>query len=157
MGMPSFYPSFPQYFDKQRKEKIMLRFLIGVFIILHGLVHLWFFTLSQGIVKFQPEMGWTGRSWILTNFLGDSTTRSLASVFYVLATIGLVASGAGILLGVEWWRTVLVASGLFSLVIIFLLWDGSMQLIIQKGLIGFLINVVILIALLLLKWPTAAF
>jgi hypothetical protein len=50
----------------------------------------------------------------------------------------------------------LVASAIFSSVIIFLLWDGSMQLVVQKGLIGLLISVVIFAALILLKWPSAA-
>ena len=34
----------------------MLRFLIGLFVILHGMVHLWYFTLSQWLVEFKPEM-----------------------------------------------------------------------------------------------------
>ena len=50
----------------------MLRFVISLFIVLHGLVHLWYFTLSQRLVEFKPEMGWSGRSWIFTNFLGDN-------------------------------------------------------------------------------------
>ncbi|HEU0296143.1 MAG TPA: hypothetical protein VFR47_25635 [Anaerolineales bacterium] len=135
----------------------MLRFLMGLFVILHGLVHLWYFTLSRGLVEFKPEMGWTGRSWLFTNLLGDSTTRALASVLYTLATVGLVVSGAGIFLRADWWRTVLVGSAIFSSAIILLLWDGGMQWIVQKGLIGFLISVVILIALLLLKQPAVTF
>jgi hypothetical protein len=129
----------------------MLRFFMGLFIILHGLVHLWYFTLSRGLVKFQPEMGWTGRSWIFTNLLGDSITRSLASALYILATLVLVVSGLGIFVRAEWWRAVLVGSSVFSAVIILLMWDGGLQWIVQKGLIGFLINVVLLIALFLLK------
>jgi hypothetical protein len=135
----------------------MLRFVISLFIVLHGLVHLWYFTLSQRLVEFKPEMGWSGRSWIFTNFLGDSTTRSLASVLYVLATIAFVVSGIGILLRAEWWRPVLVGSAVFSAAIILLLWDGGLQLLVNKGLVGFTISVMILVALLLLKWPSAAF
>ena len=133
----------------------MLRFFIGLFIVLHDLVHLWYFSLSQRLVEFQPEMGWSGRSWILSNLLGDSTTRSLAGVLYVLATIAVVVSGIGIFIQAEWWRPMLLASAVFSSVIILLLWDGSTQLLVQKGLIGLIINVVILITLLLLKWPSA--
>ena len=135
----------------------MLRFVISLFIVLHGLVHLWYFTLSQRLVEFKPEMGWSGRSWIFTNFLGDSTTRSLASVLYVLATIAFVVSGIGILLRAEWWRPVLVGSAVFSAAIILLLWDGGLQLLVNKGLVGFAVSVMILVALLLLKWPSAAF
>ena len=44
----------------------MLRLVIGLFIVLHGLVHLWYFTLSQRLVEFKPQMGWSGRSWVFT-------------------------------------------------------------------------------------------
>lgn len=134
----------------------MLRFLIGVFIVLHGLVHLWYVTLSQRLVEFQAEMGWSGRSWLFTNVLGDATTRSLASVLYVLATIAFVAGGVGIFVRAGWWRPVLVGSAVFSSAIILLFWDGSMQRLVEKGLIGLLINVVILVALLVFQWPSAA-
>ena len=100
-------------------------------------------------------MGWSGRSWIFTNLLGDAMTRTLASGLYVLATIGLVVSGIGVMLHSDWWRPVLIGSALFSSAIILLFWDGSMQLVVNKGLLGLLINVMILIALTRLQ-PAAA-
>jgi hypothetical protein len=129
----------------------MFRILIGLFIILHGLVHLWYFTLSQGLVEFQTEMGWTGRSWLLSNFLGDSISRSFAGVFYVLATIAFVVSGIGLFTNAEWLPPVLAGSAVFSSAVILLFWDGNSQMLVQKGFVGLLINVVILIALLVLK------
>jgi hypothetical protein len=135
----------------------MLRVLLGILIVLHGLVHLWYFTLSQRVVEFRPEMGWSGRSWVFTNLLGDSTTRTLAGVLYILATLAFVVSGIGIFVRADWWRPALVGSAVFSAAIILLLWDGGMQLIVQKGLIGFLIDLGVLVALLLFKWPSAAF
>ena len=42
-------------------------------------------------------------------------------------------------------------------IILFLFWDGNMQLVVQKGLIGFLISLVIVLVLLLLKRPSLAF
>lgn len=138
----------------------MLRFLIGLFIILHGLVHLWFFTLSQGLVKIKPGMpepGWTGKSWIFTGLLGDSTTRSVASILFLTAPIAFVISGVGIFLRAEWWWTVLMSSAVFSSAIILILWDGGMQLLVDKGLIGFLISLAILLTLLLFKRPSTVF
>jgi len=134
----------------------MFHFLFALFIILHGLVHLWYFTLSQRLVEFKPEMGWTGRSWLLSNFLGDPNTRSLASTLFVLAAIAFVISGVGIFIRAEWWAA-LISSAILSSVIILIFWDGSMQLIVQKGLIGFLISLVIPLAMLLLKRSTFAF
>ena len=126
----------------------MVRLLIGVFIILHGLVHIWYLTLSQRLVPFQPEMGWTGRSWIFTDILGDSTTRAIASLLFLIATVGFVAGGVGFLLNQEWWRTVLIGSAVLSAAITLLFWDGSAELIVQKGLVGLLIDVAILLWLL---------
>lgn len=133
----------------------MLRILIGLIIVLHGLVHLWYFTLSRGLVKFQAEMGWTGQSWIFTNMIGDATTRSLASMLYVLAALGFVAGGIGIFIQQNWWRPALVGSAILSSVIIILFWDGSTEMLVQKGMLGLLINLVILIALLVLGLPAS--
>jgi hypothetical protein len=127
----------------------MLYFLLGVFIVLHGLVHLWFVTLSQRLVAFQPEMGWSGTSWIFTNLLGDPTTRTLASGLYVLVTFAFVISGVGIFIRADWWRPLLMVSAICSSAIMVLFWDGSLQLVVNKGLLGLLINVGILLALLL--------
>lgn len=134
----------------------MLRFLIGIFIILHGLVHLWYVTLSQRLVEFQADMGWTGRSWLFSNLLGDATTRLLATAAYVLATIVFVAAGIGILVRAGWWRPVLVGSAVFSSAAIVVFWDGSTEMLVQKGLLGLLINVAILVAVLVFQWPSTA-
>lgn len=124
--------------------------LIGIFIILHGLVHLWYLSLSQRWVPFKPEMGWTGKSWLLTGALGDGNTRILASLLFALATIGFVAGGAGFLLNQDWWRAVVIASAFVSAATTLLFWDGSTQFIVQKGLVGLLIDIGILLWLLVL-------
>lgn len=135
----------------------MPRFVIGLFIVLHGLVHLWYFVLSRGLVVFQPEMGWTGKSWLLAKFLDDATARALASVLYPLATIAFVAGGLGIFSLQAWWRPVVVGAAVFSTVVILLFWDGDTQRLVQKGALGVLINLAILVALLVLQWPPADF
>ena len=134
----------------------MSSFLFGLFIVLHGLVHMWYFTLSQGLVEFQAEMGWTGQSWFFTNMIGAVTTRSLASVLYVLATLGFVAGGIGIFIQQNWWRPVLVGAAVLSSAIIILFWDGSTQMLVQKGILGFLINLMILVALLVVGLPATS-
>jgi hypothetical protein len=124
--------------------------IAGIFLILHGLVHLWYLTLSQGWVEFQPDMGWTGHSWLLSNFLADRVARSLASVLYVLAAVALVVSGVGVLAHAEWVKPLLVISAIFSAVVILVFWDGNTDMIVQKGLLGFIINLVILGAAILI-------
>lgn len=127
----------------------MANFLVGIFIILHGLVHLWYVVLSQKLVEFRPEMGWTGVSWIFTNLLGDSITRLLASVFYSMAAIAMIASGIGIISRGGWSRSLLIGSALLSSATIILFWDGSVQRVVEKGLVGLLISVAILVVVML--------
>ena len=126
----------------------MVRTFIGVFIILHGLVHLWYVTLSQRLVAFQPEMGWTGESRVLTGLLGDATARLVATVLYALATLGFVAGGVGWLAQAGWERPWLIVSAAVSALTILLFWDGKPQMLVQKGLIGLLIDAAFLLAML---------
>lgn len=126
----------------------MLNTLIGVFIILHGLVHLWYVTLSLRLVEFQPAMGWTGSSWLLPAGLQASAGRPLASLLFAAAAIMFTASGVGIFAGGEWWRPVLVGSAVLSSLTLLLFWDGSASMVVEKGVLGLAINVAILAVLL---------
>lgn len=130
---------------------IMLKYVIGLFLILHGLVHLWYVVLSRGLVEFQSEMGWTGRSWLLSPVLGEGTTSLLASGLYVLATVGFVLGGVGYLAKLGWWPSVVMGSAIVSTIVIALFWDGLWDMVVQKGLIGVAINVASLLALTLTR------
>lgn len=127
----------------------MVRLLFGLFIVLHGLVHLWYVVLSQRLVDFQPEMGWSGESWLLSNSLEALTRRSLASVLYALASLTFVVSGIGVFSNAAWQAPALAISAVFSSATILLFWDGRPDMLVQKGAIGLLINGLILFGLLL--------
>jgi len=135
----------------------MFRIIFGVFIVLHGLVHLLYSGQSQRLFELQPGMVWPDGSWAFSKLLGDEATRLLASISYVLAAIDFVAGGTGILVRQNWWRPVVVGSAAFSAGIIILFWDGKMQKLADKGGFGLLINIAILVALLILRWPSAGF
>jgi hypothetical protein len=83
---------------------------IGIFILLHGFVHMWYVTLSQGWVEFQSDMGWTGNSWLLTNQMGDQVTHFLATFMYTLSAIVFVVAAIGLIANQAWSRW-----GLYSL------------------------------------------
>jgi len=112
---------------------------------LHGLVHLWFVTLAVRWVAFQPDMGWTGRSWLLTPTLGEGPARIVAAVFLSIAAATFVVGGIAVLAQVPWWRPALVLAAILSTVVLLLVWDGGTEMLIQKGLIGVVINVLVLI------------
>ncbi len=119
----------------------MLRLLAGVFLGLHGLVHLWYVVLSQGWIEVEDAMGWNGQSWLLSPVLDSGIILSVASVLYVLVTLGFVAGGIGYALGREWSSTVLIGAAILSTVLLLAMWDGEPDLLVEKGLLGVLINV----------------
>jgi len=129
----------------------MIRIIFGVFIVLHGLVHLLYFGQSARYFELQPGMVWPDGAWAFSRLLGDETIRILASIFMVLAAIGFVAGGAGILVRQAWWRPVVLGSATFSAVIVVLFWDGTMQKLNDQGAIALLINLAILVAVLVWK------
>ena len=135
----------------------MLRLIVGVFMVLHGLVHLLYFGQSARYFELQPGMLWPDGSWTFSRLLGDGTARLLANILLVLAAIGFVASGAGIFVRQAWWRPVVVGAAAFSAAIFILFWDGGLQKLHDKGAIGVLINVAILVAVLMFQWPDFEF
>jgi hypothetical protein len=135
----------------------VLRFIIGVFFVLHGLVHLLYFGQSRKLFELQPGMLWPDGSWAFSRPLGDKATRLLASIACVLAAIGFVAGGIGILVSQSCWRPIVVGTAIFSTAVYVLFWDGKLQKLHDKGAIAILINMAILIAVLILRWPEFGF
>ena len=131
----------------------MRLFITGTFLLLHGLVHLLYFGQSRRLFELSPNMVWPDGSWAFSKLLGDETTRSLASICLVLAAIGFGAGAIGVFLQQDWWRPVVVGSAAFSSMLYILLWDGKLQMLSEKGGVGILIDVVILVAVLILRWP----
>ena len=127
----------------------MSEILIGTLIALHGLAHLWYLVLSQRMVAFQPAMGWTGKSWLLTSFAGDTNTRSLAAFLYTLAALSLTVGAVGLMRKADWSHPWLIGSALVSAITIIIFWDRDFNLIIEKGLGGLIISLGLIAFLLL--------
>ena len=131
----------------------MFRTFFAIFVILHGLVHLWFVVLSQELIEVTPEMGWTPHSWLFTGVLGDAATRWLVTIISVALALTFLVGGIALLARADWWRPLVIGSAIASAVLIVVYWDGGTRLLVEKGLIGFLIDVAILVLLLVFGWP----
>jgi NADH:ubiquinone oxidoreductase subunit K len=107
--------------------------------------------LSQGWVEFQAEMGWNGKSWLLTPLAGGDVTRILAAIFYGLSTIVFVIASIGLFASQGWARTGLIIASSISIFTIVVFWDGSFRMPVEKGAIGLLISLAILVAALIWK------
>jgi hypothetical protein len=129
---------------------VILRLAVAVFLVLHGLVHLWYVVLSQGWVEVEDAMGWNGQSWLLSDLLAEGTILSLASVLYVLVAVGFLAGGVGYGLSRDWATPVLVGTAVLSTVVLVVMWDGRFDLLVEKGVVGVAINVAV-VALLVFR------
>jgi uncharacterized membrane protein YphA (DoxX/SURF4 family) len=134
-----------------------MRFIFGALIVLHGLVHLLYFGQSAKYFELKPGMVWPDGSWAFSRLLGDGVARNLVSILLLLAAIGLVVAGVGIFVGQAWWRPVVVGVAAYSSVVFILFWNGRMQNLDGQGGIGLLIDMAILIAVLILRWPKLGF
>ncbi len=123
----------------------MISILFGVFIILHGLVHLLYFGHSAGIFELSPGLVWPDGSWAFSKLLGNEATRTVASVLLILAALAFVAAGIGILAKLSWGRPVTIGAATFSTLVYLLMWDGVFQNLPDKGFVGILINLAVIV------------
>ena len=130
-----------------------MNILAGIFLILHGLVHLLYFGQSARLFELKAGMTWPDGSWVFTRLFGNGATRTLASTACILAAVGFTAGSIGLLTTQAWWQLMVVGSAIFSTVIFVLLWDGRLHALANNGLVGILINLAILVALLVFHWP----
>jgi len=127
----------------------MLNVIFGLFLLLHGLVHLLYFGQSRRLFELRPGMTWPDGSWAFSKLLGDQATRILAGISCLLVAIGFAAGGIGLLLSQPWSRSVVLASAVFASLIFILFWNTETQTPGAKGAIALLINSVILVILLI--------
>jgi len=120
---------------------VVRRLLVAVFIVLHGLVHLWYVVLSRGWVEVEEEMGWNGYSWLLSSVLPEGTVLAGASVAYVVVTLGFVLGGLGYAVSTDWWEPIVLGTAVLSAITIVAMWDGQFELLVEKGAVGVLIDV----------------
>jgi hypothetical protein len=131
----------------------MLRFIIGTFVTLHGLVHLLYLGQSLRLFELQPGLAWPDGSWAFSWLFDDAGTRSVAGASCVLAALGFVVGGLALLLRQAWWRPTVAGAAAFSGLIFFLLWNGRLQHLDDNGAFALLINAALLVALFVLRWP----
>jgi hypothetical protein len=121
--------------------------------VLHGLVHLLYAGQSARYFELNPGMLWPDDSWVFSRLLGNEAARNLASISLILAAMGLIVGGIGIFAGQAWWQPVIIAAAAFSTIVYVLFWNGRMQNLDAQGAVGILIDLAILLAVLIFRWP----
>ena len=125
------------------------RVFFAVFLIGHALVHVMYFVPEPSAD--QNGLEWPFRldsSWVLSG-LSSQSIRALGAVLAILATVGFLATGVGLLLDVGWWTGAAVVSAVTSLVLM----TAYLQPLILLGLV---IDIFVL-STVVLRWPPTSF
>ena len=90
----------------------MLRFVAGAFFILHGLVHLLWFVVSWQITAIE---GLPYSTAVLAGRIDLSQSGiRIAGLLWVVAALGWLAGGVGLIALAPWWQGLVVAVAVFS-------------------------------------------
>lgn len=121
-----------------------MQFVIGVFLIAHGLVH------ALYAAPRPPDAGETwpfdlDRSWLLGG-LGSKLRRGIGTALWITALAGFVLAGLGAFISAGVWPTLAIVSAGVSFVVMVIFWHRWLAF-------GVSIDLVILAALLWLGWP----
>lgn len=122
----------------------MTKTILSIVIILHGLVHIWYLLLLSKVVKYTPDMGWTGDSWLVSESSEIFWIRYTGIILYSLTCILFVSSGIGLMSNSSITRNLLYISAILSSILIIFFFDGRFDMLIQKGFVGLIINTIII-------------
>ena len=134
-----------------KRGHLMVKVIFGIFIVLHGIVHLIYSGHSFRLFKIQPGLEWPDGSWALSFFLKNDNVRIIAGIFCIIAFIGFILGSIGIFSNSIWWRPVVIGTAIFSTIALLLLWDGLMQKLPEKGAIAIIINLAIIAFVLIVQ------
>ena len=101
----------------------MLRLIAGVFLALHGLIHLMGFVVPWKLATIESLPYTTtvlNGSWDI-----GATGIQVLGLFWLFAALGFVAAGVGIIARQEWWWAATLTVTVVSLVITALQWPEA--------------------------------
>jgi hypothetical protein len=120
----------------------MLRWIVGIVLIAHGLGHSMGFLASWTTIP----SGLTSGHWLLSSDITmDSAVGRVFGLVWLLALASTTAAGVGLLLRQEWWQPVAVVAAILSLIAI-VPWASVMPTFSAIGAVT--IDIITLVALL---------
>lgn len=125
-----------------------LRVVLAIVVACHSIGHMFFLIPYLGLA----DWGQSGRSWLLTNLVGDTSTRVLGSLLWLAAIVAFMVVGYGLFAQQAWWRTLFVGSAALSLATVTLFADR----LAGPAFNAAAFDVIVLVALLLVRWPSVS-
>ncbi len=131
----------------------MFFWLYVLFLALHGGAHMVYAAFARGWMTPEKGPNWTGYSWLFTRFFGESGTREIGTWIFYLAIGLFVIAALSLALRADWALNAISVAAIYSTLAILVMWDGKFSQIVDKGLIGILINIALLAGLGIFNWP----
>jgi hypothetical protein len=130
----------------------MTRLVVAGVLLVHGLGHAGALGALAWIGLRGGDTGaWLpARSWLLPS-MPSGTATAIASIFWIVSLVGFVVAAGALWFGVgDWWRGVAFVSALVSTVGI-VLFFGTWPIFNTVAALG--VDVAVIVALLVLRWP----
>jgi hypothetical protein len=137
----------PAFTEELEMSNELIRTVLAIALFAHGVGHVLFMPIAYSTMHV-PD---SGRSWLLTNALGVPVAQWIATGVAAVALSLFVASAYGIASQAAWWRTAAVVGAVVSAALIVAFWDGLPT---SPAASALLFDGVVLVALLVLRWPT---
>ncbi len=124
----------------------LVRAILAIIVGAHGIGHVLFLVPVLGLAAWEQSAS----SWLLSS---GGPTKVVGGIIWAVALIGFVAAAIGIFSESSWWRTLAVVVSFISLAGLALFWDNPPT---QPVIAAAIFDVVVLIALLVFKWPPSS-
>lgn len=126
-------------------DEALLRVLLGVFVFLHGLVHLPYAGQCARLWELKPDWAWPDGSWAFSRRPGDRAARRGAVAVFLLAAGALAVGGVGLISGPSWSRPLVAAGAALSVLSYLLLWNATKRRLLAQGALGIVIDIVVVV------------
>lgn len=130
----------------------MLVILFGIFIILHGLVHLLYMAHAQKKIEMFKNMKWPD-SWLLSESVGECRCGTVAASLSLISALGFISAGVLFFSDIDTRRIILLTTGIYSSLVFIAMWNGKLKRLHDQGFIGILINILVLFIVFIFHWP----
>ncbi len=124
-----------------------LQYLIAFVVACHGLTYIIYGFMIPDKIK-----EWTGISWILGHTIQGGRLKRLMLILHVAAGIGTIACAVAIAIAplvAGLWPPLAIAGAAIGIIGFILFWDGQAKFLVQEGLIGASISLILLITALI--------
>lgn len=121
-----------------------MNFLIGIFYLLNGLVHLLYMGHSLKYFELEKDFSWPENSRLFKDVLNVLMKKQTAAALCVIAALGFMLSGIFVITGYVRVDPLIIFAVAASTFLYVVFWDGSKRKMHTQGGIAIVINMLIL-------------